>query len=108
MSELKERLGADPRSLALFRICLAILILLDLVLRARGIATFYGDGGVLPRSLAPAAFPSLWLLSGSTGWAACLFGAEALAALCLLVGLRPRAAAVVCWVLLLGRQARNP
>lgn len=108
MSKLTERLGADSRSLALFRIGLAAVVLADLAIRSRGLATFYGDGGVLPRSLFPAPFPSPWSLSGSTAWAAVLFGAEAAAALALLFGLRPRAAAFVCWILLLSRQARNP
>jgi hypothetical protein len=105
---LKERLGADRRSLALFRIALAVVVLADLAIRARGLATFYSDAGVLPRSLLPAAFPTLWMLGGSTGWAAFLFAAEAVAALSLLAGVRPRASAFVCWILLLSRQGRNP
>jgi hypothetical protein len=48
---LKETLGVDLRSLALFRICLGSLILVDLVLRSVDLQAHYTDFGVLPRGV---------------------------------------------------------
>jgi len=49
----RERLrlvfGFDPRSLALFRVLLGLLILTDLILRSRDLTKNYTDLGVLPR-----------------------------------------------------------
>ena len=50
MDALKKVFGIDLRSLALLRVCLALLILLDLFLRSFDINTFYTDAGVWPRS----------------------------------------------------------
>lgn len=44
------------RSLALFRIALGALLLLDLIGRATDLEAFYADTGVLPRSVATGRF----------------------------------------------------
>ena len=46
---LSDVFGIDTRSLAVFRIGLALTILLDLVLRAQDLGAHYTDAGVLPR-----------------------------------------------------------
>ena len=48
---LSDVFGIDTRSLAVFRIGLALTILLDLVLRAQDLGAHYTDAGVLPRAL---------------------------------------------------------
>ncbi len=48
---LERAYGLDLRSLALFRIGLAALILGDLIWRARDLRAFYTDFGVLPRAV---------------------------------------------------------
>jgi hypothetical protein len=49
--KLVEVFGADLRSLALFRIVLALLVLVDLTNRATDFYAHYTDAGVLPRTV---------------------------------------------------------
>jgi hypothetical protein len=46
-----EVLGADPRSLAVFRIVLTLLVLADLANRHTDLAAHYADRGALPRAV---------------------------------------------------------
>jgi hypothetical protein len=108
-----EVLGADLRSLAAFRIVLALLVLADLANRATDLFAHYADEGVLPRTvliedvLNPSKF-SLNLMNGQPFFQALLFGATVLAAVGMLVGFRTRLMTVVVWALLLSIQWRNP
>src|ERR687893_102041 len=112
-AKIVEIFGADLRSLAVFRIVLALLVLADLANRATDLYQHYTDAGVLPRTalieevLSPWAF-SLNLMNGKPFFQALLFGATALAALGMLVGYRTRLMTIVVWVLLLSIQWRNP
>ena len=105
--------GADLRSLAVFRVVVALLVLADLASRATDLSAHYTDNGVLPRTvlveevLNPWAF-SLNLMNGQALFQALLFGVAALAALGMLVGYRTRLMTVVVWVVLLSIQWRNP
>jgi hypothetical protein len=105
--------GADLRSLAVFRIVLALLVLADLANRATDLYQHYADAGVLPRTvlveevLSPWVF-SLNLMNGGSFFQALLFGVAALAALGMLVGYRTRLMIFVVWVVLLSVQLRNP
>jgi len=108
---LRNMFGLDWRSLALMRMGLAAVILADLALGAQHLTAFYTDDGMLPRTeLIDWANPvfCLHLLSGSWWWEAGLFALEAICALMMFVGYRTRLATVLCWFLLLSRQARNP
>ena len=104
--------GIDLRTLALYRVCLALIILMDLVARARDLTAHYSDAGVLPRAALLGDIgqwaPSLHLISGSPRVQALLFVVSGIVALALLVGYRTRAATIVSWLLLLSLQARNP
>ncbi len=48
-AKVTEVFGADLRSLAAFRIVLAVLVLADLANRATDLSAHYADKGVLPR-----------------------------------------------------------
>ena len=105
--------GADLRSLAAFRIVLALLVLSDLAIRAADLTAHYTDAGVTPRSVLIEQVMSSWqfsfgLLNGGTLFQAFLFGAAAVAALCMLVGYRTRLMTLVVWALVLSIQVRNP
>lgn len=110
----RSRLGIDPRALGAFRIGLGLVVVFDLLfLRAPGLKTFYTDSGVFPRSALAAVAPSLeqWSLyavSGSVRVQALLLGITVVVAACLLVGYRPRLAAVGSALLLASLHARNP
>jgi hypothetical protein len=102
----------DLRSLALLRIVLATLVLVDLASRARLLQTNYTDVGAHPRSAVlayrePGALPSLHLLSGSAEVQAALFCVAALVALALALGWHTRLATLLTWGLAISLQARH-
>lgn len=112
-AKVGEIFGADLRSLAMFRIVLALLVLSDLAMRATDLTAHYTDAGVTPRSVLVEQVISPWqfslsLMNGSSMFQALLFGVAALAALCMLFGYRTRLMTLVVWVLVLSIQLRNP
>src|SRR5262245_42318967 len=108
-SKLAELFGLDLRSLAVFRIGLALLLLSDLVGRAADLVAHYSDDGVLPRSaIATPRYVSLHLLDGSADFQAALFVLAGLFAAALLVGWWTRLATAGSWFLLMSLHARNP
>jgi len=104
----------DLRSLALFRIGVAITVLIDLADRVRDLDALYGAAGVLPPALAR----SLWdvrvaasLFTWVAPWPSLLWAgvvALAIATVCLALGLAPRLSAAAAWLLLAALQDRNP
>jgi predicted DCC family thiol-disulfide oxidoreductase YuxK len=108
-----RRYGLDLRSLSLFRIGLAAVILGDLAWRARDLRAFYTDFGVLPRAVLLDQFAGPWiisahLMSGTALVQALLFLVAGVFGVMLLVGYRTRLAAVASWALLISLQNRNP
>jgi hypothetical protein len=112
-AKVMEIFGADLRSLATFRIVLALLVLSDLANRATDLSAHYTDAGIMPRTvlveqvLSPWAF-SLNLMNGGGLFQALLFGVAAFAAFGMLLGYRTRLMTFVVWLLLLSIQLRNP
>ena len=113
----RERLvklfSVDLRSLAVLRIALGVLLLVDLYGRSANLTAHYTDQGVLPRSLlfeseGFRAYLSLHALSGSLIWQAVLFGLAGYFAFTLILGIRTRLATVASWLLLLSLHHRNP
>ena len=109
----ERRFGVDPRALAALRISLGAILLVDLGLRARDLATFYSDAGVFPRSALRRLYPtlssvSIHATSGEVWVQAALFMVAAGFATALLVGYRTRLATVASFVLLVSLQMRNP
>ena len=102
----------DLRSVALFRVGLAVSVLADLFWRSFDLRAFYTDAGVLPlHALNAVQGSGLWsvhALSGSAVLQIGLFVLTALAAVLLLVGYRSVIAAGVCWALMLSLHHRNP
>jgi predicted DCC family thiol-disulfide oxidoreductase YuxK len=112
LNALKTVFGIDLRTLALFRVMVALMILADLVTRARDLTAHYTDAGILPRA-EHLRLPGGWrwsfhLMGGSATVEAVLFAIAALIALALLVGYRTRLATVLSWLFLASLQARNP
>jgi len=107
-----EIFGADLRSLAVLRIVLAVIVLVDLAGRSRNLVAHYTDTGVLPRHVLLTE-TSIWrlslnLINGTLVVQGLLFGVTALAAVALLLGYRTRLMTVVVWVMVLSIQWRNP
>lgn len=108
-----SRLGVDARSLAAFRVGVAGVVLLDLLLRSRYLGAFYTDDGVLPREVLYAHNPtvgplSLHSLSGALWFQAALFAVTGLAALAMLVGYRTTLATLLTGLLVVSLHVRNP
>jgi predicted DCC family thiol-disulfide oxidoreductase YuxK len=105
--------AVDLRSLALTRIAVGVLILIDLGLRLPDLRVFYSDNGLLSRSALREILPpwrciSLHTLSGRSEVEAFLFFISGVFALMLILGLRSRVASVGSWVLLVSLHIRNP
>jgi len=112
LSALAARFETDTRTLAIFRITLALLVLVDLGLRARNFEFFYTDQGVVPQSLALAAppvdVPSIYFLSTEPWVTAALFSIHGLLACLLLVGYHTRLSAVLVAVFVVSLDLRSP
>ena len=109
---LDRLLGIDVRSLALFRLSLGVILLVDLASRARLLTTNYTDAGAHPRTALASytvegTLPSLHALAGSARAEIALFVAAAVAAALLALGWRTRLATFVSWLLLDSLQQRN-
>jgi hypothetical protein len=106
--------GIDTRSLAAFRVAIALILLVDLWFRAGGLTAFYTDAGLLTRAelkVADNGDPwhlSLHVFSGAAWYEGTLFALAAGFALMLLVGWRTRLAGICSWALLISLQSRNP
>ncbi|MGK7885679.1 MAG: HTTM domain-containing protein [Crocosphaera sp.] len=102
----------DVRSLALFRVCLAIILICDLLLRFRYISDHYSDQGVLPTDAMVTEWTQfgLWsihILNGHSIFQIILFIIATLVAICLGVGYKTRLATLFSWILLLSLHNRN-
>jgi hypothetical protein len=104
--------GIDTRSLAAFRIGLALVVLFDLATRARDLRAHYTDDGPLSRAillaLDPGTPPSLHLVAGGVWSQALLFLMAAAFAIALFVGYRTRLATAAVWLLTASLESRNP
>ena len=107
----KTVFSIDLRSLALFRIGLGLILLVDLAVKSFDLREFYTDQGVLPRhawlEVSNQWHWSLHSMSGQTPLIVLLFLLAAVAAVALLAGFHSRFAAIVCWVLTVSLTNRN-
>ncbi|MFM7437907.1 MAG: HTTM domain-containing protein, partial [Snowella sp.] len=115
MTKFKQIIAFDLRSLALFRIGLAFMVMADLISRASagGLLAHYTDTGVLPRQvlsneLLHPWYWSLHLISGGTFFQVLLFILAFFSALALLFGYHTRVAIIATWILNVSLQNRNP
>jgi hypothetical protein len=109
---LRRPWALDLRSLALLRIGLAAMVLLDLAIRATDFREFYWDSGLLPRDEflrlpAHSTYYCVHLWMGGPGLAL-IWLVHAAAATALLLGYRTRWAAALTWYLTASLQLRNP
>ncbi|MEM7393288.1 MAG: HTTM domain-containing protein [Verrucomicrobiota bacterium] len=104
--------GIDLRSLAVFRIGAGLLILYDLIHRARDLTAHYTELGVMPRENLKAYFWAdeyftIHALGGSPAYAATLFAIAGLCAVALILGYRTRLFTILSWFFLISLQTRN-
>lgn len=113
MTWLRRAFALNTKSLALFRIGMALIILVDIFYRWFDASAFYSDDGVLPRIdyLEKYIHPwkvSLHLASGNSIFIYFCLAVAAFFALGLLIGYRTQVCAFVSWVLMISLQTRNP
>jgi len=104
---LARRYEIDLRALAVFRMALGALLLVDLVGRSRSLAAFYTDAGVLPRDALGPVY-SLHAISGEARVQVLLFLVAGVFAAGLLIGYHTRIATAVSTLLLFSLHNRNP
>jgi hypothetical protein len=115
----KRVFACDLRSLAVMRVALGILLLVDLGMRSRSIEAMYSDAGFFPisawqahvQAMRDTTEPLSWSIhawNGSLTFQAVLFLIATLAAGMLLLGWKTRLACIISWILLVSVQMRNP
>lgn len=113
-ARLEEMIGLDLRSLALFRMGLALVVLTDLFVRSGDLVAHYSDAGILPRTAVAdlttfnSSYWSLNLLSGSPLVQGLIFGAAIVVAVLMLVGWNTRFAVIATWAMIISIHNRNP
>jgi hypothetical protein len=110
-SRLSDIAGLDLRSIGLLRIGIALGLLIDLAGRLGDLEAHYTDAGLFPRDAAvetaDAWHISLHFANGQYTFHAVLFAMAAFSAVCLLVGVHTRLAAIASWILIVSLQNRN-
>lgn len=111
-NKIIELFGIDIRSLAIFRMGLAIVLIGDLLVRLTDLKEHYSDEGVLPREALINFFLDPWslsvhMLSGQWQFELVLFVIQIVFGIALLVGYQTRLATIVSWFLLLSLHLRN-
>jgi hypothetical protein len=116
MNVLARMFSLDLRSIALFRIGIAVALLCDVVTRAIDVRAFLTDDGMFPRALwfriaqPGGSMQDLWsfhVATGSVAGALALLAISGALALALLLGWRARTAAIASLVLLVSLHNRN-
>ena len=103
----------DYRAVAVFRIGLGLLLLFDLVSRARDFRSHYTEEGVMPLNIAGdysshAALIPLHQLSEANAWQGILFVILGLFSCGICLGIYSRVCTLGAWLFLGALQARNP
>lgn len=110
--KIKELFGVDIRSLALFRICIGLLVIGDIIFRFQDPVAFYTDEGVLPRNVHieqyDSWYSSLYLINGLPIISKILLLLTIFFALLFLIGLCTRFTNIILWILVSSLHTRNP
>ena len=112
INNLKKLFGIDLRVLAVFRIGLALLIILDLILRYCHLEELYTDRGLLNRQdairyLSSSLYFSFHLFNGTFEFQFLLFLISGFFAALLLVGYKTKLATIISWILMTSLHLRN-
>ena len=111
--ELQNLFAIDTRSLGIFRISVALVVLVDLYRRSFDLGSMYAQGGALPLQAVNDFYGSTWkwslhLWHDNWTYQAFLFGIAGTAAFTLLLGYQTRIASITCWVLTVSLNTRTP
>eukprot|EP01116_Phalansterium_solitarium_P020814 TRINITY_DN6259_c0_g1_i1.p1 TRINITY_DN6259_c0_g1~~TRINITY_DN6259_c0_g1_i1.p1 ORF type:complete len:194 (-),score=42.09 TRINITY_DN6259_c0_g1_i1:551-1084(-) len=111
-NKTRELFGFDKRSIALFRVVLALAAIFDLADRARDLHVHYTDEGIMPRSLVLSDFwnydwISVYMVSGTVWVTVMLFGINTIINVFLLIGYYTKTSAILSYIFLVSLQDRN-
>jgi hypothetical protein len=111
--KIEEIFGLDLRSLAVFRIGLALVVIADLFIRFADARALYSDEGVLPRTALIEQISNPWywsinLISGQPLIQQLLFIFAIFIALLMLIGYRTKLAIIATWAMIISIHNRNP
>ena len=101
----------DIRSLAIFRIFLALLLIINLIIRFTNLTAHYTDKGVLPLEAIKSFKPwylSIFSLSDNHWFLVSLFFLGILFAIMMLIGYHSKIATIVIWYFFFSIHIRNP
>lgn len=115
---LKHWFSIHPVNLAVFRVCLGLVIIWDLLIRWGDRNIFYTSEGLYPLQLAidrlsqlPANFQdftwSIYFFNDASWWTAVLMIITIICAGCLSLGWKTRLMTILCWILLVSLDNRN-
>jgi hypothetical protein len=107
------RFSIDKRGLAVGRILLWCVLIVELLTDMSDLRALYTDAGILPTNLLPSLYPnenlrSLHSLSGDYRWQVALMSIQLILAVALLVWYHTRIATIGSWALLISLYGRNP
>lgn len=107
--KIEEMFGLDLRSLALFRICFALVIIYYISTHPDNIKAFYTDFGVLPRSAinTPYTFLTAYFISGNFMFQLFLLFVTGCFAVLMLIGYRTKLVTFITWYLITSLHLRN-
>ena len=113
LSYYRDLFSIDLRTLGLFRISIALVMLTDLVRRTYDFSSMYVRDGALPLQAVHDYYGNVWkwslhLGSASWGYQATLFVLAGISGLALLAGYRTRIATCTSWILTVSLNARTP
>jgi predicted DCC family thiol-disulfide oxidoreductase YuxK len=108
---LKRAFTIDYRSLALFRVIIGVIILVDLYFRTQYFTALFTDQGILPRSnvihwFGDASY-SLYFINGSSFFNGLLIVISIFAAFGLILGYKTKLSTIISWVLLVSLHHRT-
>jgi hypothetical protein len=111
LTRIKNLFGCDVRSLAVFRIAIAVLLICEICDRFPYAEAFYSDAGFFSTEFSKEELPRSWSLNQLDG--SVLYQQTILISLCVSailfgLGLFTRVATIVCWFLLISIHVRNP
>lgn len=111
-NHLRAGVTIDTRSLALFRIAIALLAIADVISRARNFSFYYTDDGLVSQQIAERATPdtafSFFFYVSDPTWIAVLFVIHVLVAIQLLVGYKTRVAMILTFLFVISLDHHNP
>lgn len=112
MKLLRNSLGFDYRSMALYRFLMGVIVMVDVSYRWADLTNLYSDVGLVPRTIFLGEMAMKWsfslhLANGSTGFAILMFSIHFVLGLMMALGYKTRWATLGCFIMTVSVHNRN-